>query len=113
MVTSAWKQWAQLAAQLLNAPTNLKVISQEDISAGKPDPEPYLLGAKTLKLPVSSCIVIEDTTSGVMSARAAGAGRIFGVATSHSRAALEKVGADLVADRLEELLPYLGAKTGS
>lgn len=113
LVTSAWKQWAQLAAQLLNAPTNLKVISQEDISAGKPDPEPYLLGAKTLKLPVSSCIAIEDTTSGVMSARAAGAGRIFGVTTSHSRAALEKAGADLVADRLEELLPYLGAKTGS
>ena len=113
LVTSAWRQWAQLAAQLLQAPANLKVISQEDISAGKPDPEPYLLGARTLQLPVSSCIVIEDTTSGVISARAAGAGRIFGVATSHSRAALETAGADLVADRLEELLPYLGAKTVS
>lgn len=113
LVTSAWKQWAQLAAQLLNAPTNLKVISQEDISAGKPDPEPYLLGAKTLQLPVSSCIVIEDTTSGVISARQAGAGRIYAVTTSQERAALAEAGADLVADRLEELLPYLDAKTGS
>lgn len=108
LVTSAWSQWAQLAARLLDAPANLKVISQEDIRAGKPDPEPYLLGAKTLRLPVSSCIVIEDTTSGVISAREAGAGRIYGVATSHSRAALNKAGADLVADHLEELLPYLG-----
>lgn len=113
LVTSAWKQWAHLAAQLLKAPANLKVISQEDIRAGKPDPEPYLLGAKTLELPASSCIVIEDTTSGVISARAAGAGRIFGVTTSHSRAALKKAGADLVADHLEELLPYLGVKTAS
>lgn len=113
LVTSAWKQWAHLAARLLKAPANLKVISQEDICAGKPDPEPYLQGAKTLQLPASSCIVIEDTSSGVISARAAGAGRIFGVATSHSREALKKAGADLVADHLQELLPYLDVKTAS
>lgn len=107
LVTSAWRQWAQLAAQLLKAPANLKVISQEDIRAGKPDPEPYLVGAKTLGLPASSCIVIEDTTSGVISAREAGAGRIYGVATSHTRTALADAGADLVADSLQELLPHL------
>lgn len=108
LVTSAWRQWAQLAARLLEAPANLKVISQEDIRAGKPDPEPYLVGAQTLRLPASSCIVIEDTTSGVISARAAGAGRIYGVATSHSPTALAQAGADLVTDSLHELLPYLG-----
>lgn len=111
LVTSAWRQWAQLAARLLDAPTNLKVISQEDIRAGKPDPEPYLVGAQTLQLPTSSCIVIEDTTSGVISARAAGAGRIYGVATSHSRTALAEAGADLVTDSLQELLPYLKGET--
>lgn len=108
LVTSAWRQWAQLAARLLEAPANLKVISQEDICAGKPDPEPYLMGAQTLRLPASSCIVIEDTTSGVISARAAGAGRIYGVATSHSPTALAQAGADLVTDSLQALLPYLG-----
>ncbi|WP_071129792.1 HAD family hydrolase [Varibaculum massiliense] len=111
LVTSAWRQWAQLAARLLDAPASLKVISQEDIRAGKPDPEPYLLGAKTLRLPASSCIVIEDTTSGVISARKAGAGRIYGVATSHGRTALAEAGADLVTDSLQELLPYLGEET--
>ena len=111
LVTSAWRQWAQLAARLLDAPANLKVISQEDIRAGKPDPEPYLVGAKTLGLPASSCIVIEDTTSGVISARAAGAGRIYGVATSHTRTALAEAGADLVTDSLQALLPYLKGET--
>ena len=86
LVTSAWKQWAHLAARLLKAPANLKVISQEDICAGKPDPEPYLLGAKTLELPVSSCIVIEDTTSGVISARPAGSsGWLPATAAQHSK----------------------------
>ena len=108
LVTSAWRQWAQLAARILDAPTNLKVISQEDIRAGKPDPEPYLVGAKTLGLPASSCIVIEDTTSGVISAREAGAGRIYAVTTSQERAALAQAGAELVTDSLQELLPYLG-----
>ena len=111
LVTSAWRQWAQLAARLLDAPASLKVISQEDIRTGKPDPEPYLVGAKTLGLPASSCIVIEDTTSGVISAREAGAGRIYGVATSHSPTALAQAGADLVADSLQELLPYLKGET--
>ena len=110
LVTSAWRQWAQLAARLLDAPANLKVISQEDIRAGKPDPEPYLVGAKTLKLPASSCIVIEDTTSGVISARQAGAGRIYAVTTSQSREVLQSAGADLVTDSLNELLPYLGSE---
>ncbi len=108
LVTSAWRQWAQLAARLLDTPANLKVISQEDIRAGKPDPEPYLVGAKTLGLPASSCIVIEDTISGVISAREAGAGRIYAVTTSQERAALAEAGADLVTDTLQELLPYLG-----
>ncbi|KXB81544.1 HAD hydrolase, family IA, variant 3 [Varibaculum cambriense] len=108
LVTSAWRQWAQLAARLLDAPANLKVISQEDINAGKPDPEPYLVGAKTLGLPASSCIVIEDTISGVISAREARVGRIYAVTTSQERAALAEAGADLVTDTLQELLPYLG-----
>ena len=111
LVTSAWRQWAQLAARLLDAPASLKVISQEDIGAGKPDPEPYLVGAKTLQLPASSCIVIEDTTSGVISARQARAGRIYAVTTSQSREVLQSAGADLVTDSLQELLPYLKGET--
>lgn len=113
LVTSAWRRWAQLAAKLLKAPASLKVISQEDIRTGKPDPEPFLVGAKALRLPASSCIVIEDTISGVISARKAGAGRIYAVTTSQSREVLQKAGADLVTDTLEELLPYLGGETVS
>ena len=99
LVTSAWRQWAQLAARLLDAPASLKVISQEDIRTGKPDPEPYLVGAQTLQVPASSCIVIEDTTSGVISARKAGAGRIYAVTTSQSREVLQSAGEEVITGR--------------
>lgn len=106
LVTSAWRTWAILASQMLHSPADLKIITQEDISNGKPHPEPYLLGAATLNLSASSCIVIEDTVSGICSARRAGVGKIYAVATSQSPNDLLEAGANRVTHSLEELLPY-------
>ena len=106
LVTSAWRTWAILASQMLHSPADLKIVTQEDISNGKPHPEPYLLGAATLNLSASSCIVIEDTVSGICSARQAGAGKIYAVATSQSPNVLLEAGANRVTQSLEELLPY-------
>lgn len=106
LVTSAWRTWAGLASQMLHSPADLKIVTQEDISNGKPHPEPYLLGAAALNLSASSCIVIEDTVSGICSARQAGAGKIYAVATSQSPNILLEAGANRVTHSLEELLPY-------
>ena len=43
-----------------------------DVKASKPDPEPYLLTAAKPDLPPDRCLVIEDTVSGVVSAKSAG-----------------------------------------
>lgn len=48
-------------------------ISADDVTSGKPDPQPYLLGAAALSLPTSACIVIEDSVVGLRAAEAAGA----------------------------------------
>jgi HAD superfamily hydrolase (TIGR01509 family) len=48
------------------------VVCAEDVSATKPDPEPYLLGAKLLGASPSECVVLEDSPSGVAAAEAAG-----------------------------------------
>ena len=106
LVTSAWRTWAALASQMLHSPADLKIVTQEDISYGKPHPEPYLLGAAALNLSASSCIVIEDTVSGICSARQAGVGKIYAVATSQSPNVLLEAGANRVTHSLEELLPY-------
>lgn len=48
------------------------VIDGTMIARAKPDPEIFLLTAKRLGLPPSSCVVIEDAAAGVAAAHAAG-----------------------------------------
>jgi HAD superfamily hydrolase (TIGR01509 family) len=47
-------------------------ISLEDVSAGKPDPEPYREAARRFALPAAAVVAVEDSGAGVRSARAAG-----------------------------------------
>ena len=49
------------------------VVAQDDVTRGKPDPQPYLLAAELLELDAGDLVVFEDTDVGVASARAAGA----------------------------------------
>ncbi|MDO4943493.1 MAG: HAD family phosphatase [Lachnospiraceae bacterium] len=48
------------------------VISGEHCQKGKPDPEIFLKAAKALGVEPKNCVVIEDSTSGVAAAKAAG-----------------------------------------
>ena len=49
------------------------IVSGEDVTHGKPHPEPYLRGAAGLGLAPEECIAIEDSEPGARSAAAAGA----------------------------------------
>lgn len=48
------------------------VVTRDDVSMPKPDPEPYLLAAERLSAPPARCIAFEDSRSGVHAAHAAG-----------------------------------------
>ncbi len=48
------------------------VLGAEDYAPGKPDPACYLLAAERLGIPAGCCTVFEDSTAGVLAARAAG-----------------------------------------
>lgn len=48
------------------------VISGEQCQKGKPDPEIFLRAANALRIEPRNCVVIEDSTSGVAAAKAAG-----------------------------------------
>lgn len=47
-------------------------ITVDDVSKHKPLPDPYLAGARTLGVAPGSCVAVEDSPSGVASAKAAG-----------------------------------------
>ena len=47
-------------------------ITGDDVTAHKPDKEPYVAGATALGVPPTACLAIEDTPVGAQSAQAAG-----------------------------------------
>jgi HAD superfamily hydrolase (TIGR01509 family) len=47
-------------------------ISLDDVSAGKPDPEPYREAARRFALPAAAVVAVEDSAAGALSAREAG-----------------------------------------
>jgi len=48
------------------------VVTADDVSRGKPNPEPFLLAAQRLGVDPTRCRAYEDAPSGIESARAAG-----------------------------------------
>jgi HAD superfamily hydrolase (TIGR01509 family) len=71
LVTSSQRRF--MAAVLASTGMTFDVVvCAEDVSATKPDPEPYLLGAKLLGASPSECVVLEDSPNGVAAAEAAG-----------------------------------------
>lgn len=80
----------------------VKVVA-EDVKEAKPHPQIYQLAAEKLKVKPEDCWVIEDSLPGVQAGKAAGM-RVIGVQTGfRTREELEKAGADLVVEDLEEL----------
>ena len=78
------------------------LVSAEDVSRGKPDPEVFLKAAARIGIPPSRCVVFEDAPMGVQAALAGGM-KAVGVAGTHDRGILEK--AHRVVGRLDELDP--------
>ena len=49
------------------------MISNEDVSKGKPDPEMYLTAMSNLGVLPKECLIVEDNENGIKAARASGA----------------------------------------
>jgi len=77
-------------------------ICGRDLARGKPDPEIFRLAAAELGVAPGQCLVIEDATSGIMAARAAGM-TALGVARLNDAEPLAAAGADLVVSSLDEI----------
>ncbi len=98
VVTSATRRLAEarLAAVGILPKT---LIAADDITRGKPDPEPYLLAAHTLGVDPADCVVFEDAPAGLQAGRAAGMTTVA-LATTHRA---EELTADLVVKDLSAL----------
>ncbi|MGD0017558.1 MAG: HAD family phosphatase [Verrucomicrobiia bacterium] len=76
------------------------IVTAEDVTHGKPDPEVFLLAAQRIGVPAARCVVFEDTQVGIQAACDGGM-KVIGVAATHPAAKLR--GANRVVHRLDEL----------
>jgi HAD superfamily hydrolase (TIGR01509 family) len=76
------------------------IVTAEDVSHGKPDPEVFLKAASRVGVPPEKSVVFEDALVGIEAARRGGM-KVVAVATTNSIDLLKD--ADLAVHRLDEL----------
>ncbi len=79
-------------------------VSVDDVACGKPAPDVYLRAAELLGVPPERCVAVEDSASGVRSARAAGM-RVIAIASDFDRAGQYLPRTDVTLAALEEVTP--------
>ncbi len=101
IATSARIPYTNFVLDTLNIRPYFKgIVTAEDIEKSKPDPEIYLKAAKKINVLPGDCVAIEDSLSGIKSAKSAGM-FIVGITTTHDRNELKL--ADRVVDSFSEL----------
>ncbi len=73
LVTMSWTVLADAVLEALPGGTFDVVITGDQVTNGKPHPEPYLTAAAKLGVPIEDCVAIEDSANGMASAHASGA----------------------------------------
>jgi beta-phosphoglucomutase len=80
------------------------VVTGDDVTRGKPDPEVFLAAASKLGAEPGRCVVFEDAVAGVEAAKAGGMGCVAVTFVGHHPAEkLRAAGADLVVASLEDV----------
>jgi len=81
-------------------------VAGDQLRRGKPSPQPYLRALKLLGLPPRECVVVENAPLGIKSAKKAG---IFCIALTTSLPREYLKSADVVVDRLEDIIPIINS----
>ena len=105
IVTSCTTDLAIARTKAGKIPLPANAVTFDQVTRGKPFPEPFILGANRIGLPPENCWAIEDAPGGVTSAKDAGC-TVAGVLTTHTREELQR--ADYHLEHLNQLLEKAG-----
>jgi mannitol-1-/sugar-/sorbitol-6-phosphatase len=95
IVTSASPALLRARLAAAGLPLAPVLVTGADVAVGKPAPDGYLKAAEMLGLPITDCVVVEDSVMGIAAGRAAGAGHILGVGPGALATDADTVVADL------------------
>jgi len=93
--TSANPNLGKARLEAAGLPIPKELVTGDDVKQGKPHPDPYLLGAKSLGFEPMDCVVFEDAEAGVISAIEAGVGLVIGVGERAKKSQADIVVRDL------------------
>ncbi|KAL7413214.1 putative glycerol-1-phosphatase [Mrakia frigida] len=105
IVTSATNAYASAALRILGPGLGAMprdIITADDVSRGKPFPDPYLMGAKRLDVDISRCLVVEDAPAGALSGLAAGS-IVLAVGTGYAPKLVQAVNPTYYVDDLSQV----------
>jgi sugar-phosphatase len=111
IVTSCTRALAEVRIRAAGLPLPDKLITSNDITHGKPDPEPYLKAAALLGFRAAQCVVVEDVPAGIRAGRSAGA-RVIALKTTVAESALRDAGATWVLSNCSEIRLKAVSKEG-
>jgi sugar-phosphatase len=72
VVTSATERLARVRMAAAGIPVPERLITANQVTHGKPNPQPFLAGAELLGFAPEECVVFEDSSSGARAGHAAG-----------------------------------------
>lgn len=90
IVTSGSRRLATARIQAAGLPMPRHLVTADDVTIGKPNPMPYLVGADRLGFAAGRCLVLEDAPAGITSGLAAGA-VVLGLRTTHPELAVPTI----------------------
>ena len=102
IVTSCTRALAGVRLKAAGLPLPRKLITSNDITLGKPHPEPYLKGAAVLGFAPADCVVVEDAPAGLRAGKAAGA-KVIAFRTTVQESALREAGADWILNNCADI----------
>jgi mannitol-1-/sugar-/sorbitol-6-phosphatase len=107
VVTSATERLARARLAAGGVPEPERLVTANDVTRGKPHPEPFLAGAALLGFAPQQCVVFEDSASGTQAGREAGCTVI---ATTFSHPAEQLNAAHYLVEDLSGVKVQVGAE---
>ena len=107
VATSGLMVAARPALELLDVPAGVPVVTRDQVSRAKPDPDLFLTAAERLGVDVADTVVVGDSVWDLLAARRARALGIGLLSGGYGREELERAGAYRVYDDPADMLLHL------
>jgi HAD superfamily hydrolase (TIGR01509 family) len=107
IATSGRQKTALLALEVLKLKRDVPVVTRDQVSRAKPDPDLFLAAAARLRVPIAECVVVGDSVWDLLAARRCRALGVGVLSGGYGQDELERAGAYRVYQDPADLLQHL------